>query len=670
MNQRSLAGQSLLPGILLATLLFMAASAMGAVVKSVTLEERGGATQLNVEADGPVTFQDFMLSNPDRLVIDCMGASSLLPPVMDPKVMKGRVRSITTSQWNGKNGESVARIVCELSTKSSYSIASRPTGLVAVIEGGAAANGLGYDEDRLASESASDSGSEAPPEVPAPAPQERSSVGYGAEDQAQAASQEEAVEESVASEDTAVEESGEDAAIEESGEDAAIEEGEAPADEAAAEDAVGGERPVFVIQAPHKAPRYSSRAFGEPNVGERIEARPKYLNSKGAKRVSLDVQRAAVQTVLRTLAAISGRSIVSNQEVSGNVTVRLNEIPWPQALDIVLLTQGLGFTDEEGVLRIASIEKLRQEQTDRNTAARKQEELKPLETRVIPVNFAKAEELKPAVDKLFTPRGHAEVDRRTNSLIVTDIHERVANAQSLVGQLDTRTPQVEIESKLVDLDVSDSRDLGIDWSLTLTEDGGADGLNREQTFISRNPIANPAGELLVGTIQDNFIIDARLQALAESRKANIISNPRISTVNNREASILVGQEIPLIVQDEAFNTVVQLKKIGIKLTVRPHINSDRQIELDVHPEVSDLAAQSTVQGGIIINTSEADTRILVNNGETAVIGGLIRENEALRIRGIPILKDIPLLGWLFRSESKVKQKRELLIFITPRIVGA
>jgi len=663
MNQRSLAGRSLLPGILLATHLFVAASAMGAVVKSVTLEERGNATQLNVEADGPVTYQDFMLSNPDRLVIDCMGASSLLPPVLDPQAMKGRVRSITTSQWNGKDGESVARIVCELSARSSYSIATRPTGLVAIIEGGGpAANGLGYDEDRLASafaersaESEESAASESAPdaESQAAAKAQGSAIGYGEE---QAASEENAaVPENAAGEENAAAE-----------EDESV---EAPPDEAAADNPAEGDEPVFVIQAPDQTPRFSTRAFGEPILGERIEARPSYLNPARAKRVSLDVQRAAIQTVLRTLAVLSGRNIVSNQEVSGNVTVRLNEIPWPQALDIVLLTQGLGFTDEEGVLRIGSLDKLRQEQMDRESAERKQEDLRPLETRVIPINFAKAEELKPAVDKLFTARGHAEVDRRTNSLIVTDIGDRVANAQSLVAQLDTRTPQVEIESKLVDLDVSDSRDLGIDWSLTLTADGGADALNREQQFISRNPIANPAGEMVVGTIQNNFLIDARIQALAESRKANIISNPRITTVNNREAAILVGQEIPLIVQDEAFNTVVQLKKIGIKLTVRPHINSDRQIELDVHPEVSDLAAQSTVQGGIIINTSEADTRVLVNNGETAVIGGLIRENEATRIRGIPVLKDIPGLGWLFRSSSKVKQKRELLIFITPRIVG-
>jgi type IV pilus secretin PilQ/predicted competence protein len=600
MNQRHPAWRSLAPGVVLGAQILLHSAAMATVVKNVDLEDRNGATQVTVEADGPVRYEDFMLSNPDRLVIDCLDATSLLPPKLDSRGLAGRVRAVTTTQWNGQRGQSVARIVCELSARSSYSIAARPTGLVVVIEGGKpAANGLGYDEDRLASaapEAAVPVEASAPP---APAP------------------------------------------------------------------------PVLVIEPQTPAPRFATRAFGSPDDGgasERLEARPDYLGQSAARRVSLDVQRASILTVLRTLAQLSGRNIVSNQGVTGEVTVRLTDVPWPQALDIVLLTQGLGFTDEEGVLRIAQLDRLRQEEAERQTAARKQEELQAIETRVLAVNFAKAEELKPAVDKLFTARGHAEVDTRTNSLVVTDIAERVAMAQSLVGQLDTRTPQVEIDSRLVDLDVSDSRDLGIDWTAAVTPAGAGD-LGRQQSFTSKNPIAAAAGELRVGAIRSKATVDAVLQALAESRKANIISNPRITTVNNRAASILVGQEIPLIVQDQAFNTVVQLKQIGIKLTVRPHINSDRQIELDVHPEVSDLAQQSTVQGGIIINTSEADTRVLVKDGQTAVIGGLVRENESTRVRGIPILKDIPALSWLFSSSSKVKQKRELLIFITPRIVG-
>ena len=162
--------------------------------------------------------------------------------------------------------------------------------------------------------------------------------------------------------------------------------------------------------------------------------------------------------------------------------------------------------------------------------------------------------------------------------------------------------------------------------------------------------------------------EAQLQLLEQNRKANIISNPRITTVDNREAKIVVGQKIPLIVQDVAGNPVSQLQTIGIQLRVTPHLTQDKKIIMDLHPEVSDLSAQSTVQGGIIINTSEADTRVMVDDGQTAVIGGLIRTNESTVRRGVPFLKDMPLLGALFRSNSTVRQNRELIIFVTPRLI--
>lgn len=410
---------------------------------------------------------------------------------------------------------------------------------------------------------------------------------------------------------------------------------------------------------------FSPQVYGDGGV--RLEDPPARHYPPGSRRVSLDVQHAGVLTVVRTLGELSGRNIVTNSEVGGEVTLHLQEVPWQQALDIVLLTQGLGFTDEEGVIRIASLDALRDEEVEREEAARKREDLLPVSTEVYAIQFAKAEELKPALEKMLSGRGHAEVDLRTNSLIITDIVEKLKVARTLVASLDTRTPQVEIEARMIDVDASVTRDMGVDWNFNVTRSGSGD-LNRPQSAASINPIASPAGELRVGAVRSAWTVDAVIQALVNDRKANIISNPRITTVNNRAASILVGQEVPLIVQDEAFNSVIQLKQIGIKLSVRPHINSDRQIELDIHPEVSDLASQSTVQGGIIINTSEADTRVLVADGETAVIGGLIRENETVSERGIPLVKDLPAIGWLFKSSSKVKQKRELVIFITPRIV--
>jgi type II secretory pathway component GspD/PulD (secretin) len=151
-------------------------------------------------------------------------------------------------------------------------------------------------------------------------------------------------------------------------------------------------------------------------------------------------------------------------------------------------------------------------------------------------------------------------------------------------------------------------------------------------------------------------------------KAKIISNPRITTADNKLARIIVGKKVPLVVSDEAGNAITQLTTIGIKLEVTPHINQDGRVTLDLFPEVSDLSQQATVQGGIIIVTSEAETRVIVKDGETAVIGGLIRTNESEVQRGVPILKDIPLLGYLFRSTNTVEEERELLIFVTPKII--
>jgi type IV pilus assembly protein PilQ len=272
-----------------------------------------------------------------------------------------------------------------------------------------------------------------------------------------------------------------------------------------------------------------------------------------------------------------------------------------------------------------------------------------------------------AVEKTLTKRGHIEVDKRTNALLVTDIDDRLSQAESMIRSLDTRTPQVEIVARLVDVDRSASRSLGIEWTLNNLDLGDAGA--HEAVGVTPGNVPSPAGTVKFGTVKGFGSIEATLTALETQNKANIISNPRITTVNNREASVVVGQQIPLIVQDFAGNAVTQLTTIGIKLSVTPHINVGNKITMDVHPEVSDLSSQATVQGGIIINTTMADTRVMVNDGETAVIGGLIRSNESDTYRGVPVLMDIPLLGNLFKSSTKVKQKRELLIFLTPKILG-
>ena len=385
------------------------------------------------------------------------------------------------------------------------------------------------------------------------------------------------------------------------------------------------------------------------------------------RRMSLDVQGAEIQTVLRSLSEFSGKNIVASREVKGVVTLRLRNVPWRHALDILLRAQGLGMIDQGQTIVVSNLETLRKEEMERRTAERSQEELLPLQTRIVPVSYANADEMAKSVEKTLTKRGHIEVDKRSNSLLLTDIDERLDMAESMVRSLDTKTPQVEIVARLVDVDVSSTRSLGIEWgakNLDLFDAGVG-----EDIMINARGVSNPAATMKIGTVKSFGSLEATLEALETQNKANIISNPRITTVNNREASVVVGQQIPLIVQDFAGNAVTQLTTIGIKLSVTPHINAGNKITMDVHPEVSDLASQATVQGGIIINTTMADTRVMVNDGETAVIGGLIRSNESVTKRGVPILMDLPIIGALFRSNSTTKAKRELLIFVTPKILN-
>src|SRR3989475_1565524 len=385
------------------------------------------------------------------------------------------------------------------------------------------------------------------------------------------------------------------------------------------------------------------------------------------RRMSLDVQGADIQTVLRSLAEFSGKNIVASKEVKGEVTLRLRNVPWRHALDIVLKSQGLGMFESGQTIVVSNLETLRKEELERRSAERNQEELLPLETRILPVNYANSKEMSKSVEKTLTKRGHIEVDDRSNSLIVTDIADKLDQVDAMVRSLDTRTPQVEIVARLVDVDVSATRDLGIHWGVHNLDlfDAGVS----EHVDVNAADVTGPAGLARIGTIKQFGTIDATLQALETQNKANIISNPRITTVNNREASVVVGKQIPLIVQDFAGNAVTQMTTIGIKLSVTPHINTGSRITMDVHPEVSDLASQATVQGGIIINTTMADTRVMVNDGETAVIGGVIRGNESTPKRGLPLLLEGPVPGHFLRPQPAAPRKPGVLVFVTPKILG-
>jgi type IV pilus assembly protein PilQ len=413
---------------------------------------------------------------------------------------------------------------------------------------------------------------------------------------------------------------------------------------------------------------------------ERVGMKP-----TGQGTFTLDVEGADIRTVVRAIQEFSGRNIVVARDVKASVRANLRNVSWESALRTVCRSNGLDYVDEGGILRVDEASKLATERVDREAARSKAADLAPLETRIIRLNFANSTELAASLQPSLTRRGNIQVEKRTNALIVSDLPSNVDRVEQMAAELDETTPQIEITAKLVDVDAEALRQMGIEWNVApavpefWAEDPVNGGLPGGGPFHSddrtlnvgaehNTPISDPANRLTFGIFKDWASIEAQLQTLEQNRKANIISNPRITTVQNREAKILVGQKIPLIVQDVAGNPVSQLQTIGIQLKVTPQLTDDKRIIMDLHPEVSDLSTQSTVQGGVIINTSEADTRVMVDNGQTAVIGGLIRTNESSVRRGVPFLMDIPLIGMLFSSTSTIRQNRELIIFITPRLI--
>jgi type IV pilus assembly protein PilQ len=381
--------------------------------------------------------------------------------------------------------------------------------------------------------------------------------------------------------------------------------------------------------------------------------------------ISLDVQDAEIGTVLRSLAGYSGTNIVASPKVVGKVTVKLQDVPWLEALEVILRSHSFDYLEQDGIYRIDTAEALRQEKLESQRSRKQVEELEALHLGMIVLRYANAEEVKGALEKMLTERGSIDVDARTNSLLVNDVPSRVNLITAMAGQLDTQTPQVEINARVVDMDSRATRELGVNWSLANLS---VPGKNIGGSMSIDNAMQNPSGDLRVATVQDWGELMVKVQALESDNRAQLISNPVITTTDNREAKILVGQKIPLIVADQAGNAITQLTTIGIQLRVTPHINSESRITLDIHNEVSDLSSQATVQGGVIINTSESDTRVLVENGATAIIAGLIRKIDSKLETGIPVLKSLPVLGALFRHSSDTKIDRELVIFVTPRIV--
>jgi type IV pilus assembly protein PilQ len=398
--------------------------------------------------------------------------------------------------------------------------------------------------------------------------------------------------------------------------------------------------------------------------------------------ITLTLKDADIKDVLRTFSALTQLNIVLDPGVSGSVTVELRDVPWDQALDLILRINGLDYVLENNVLRVAPISKLASEKSARAAYDREQELAKPLKTVVKPLSYASAGEVSDLLTTesyLLSDRGSVVVDERTNKLIIRDVVDRVEGILRLIETLDQPTPQVVVEGRIVETTKRFARELGVDWgfhSIMDAEHGNDTGLEFPNSIEGdgRVNLARGNAGVIAFTFADilnTFNLDFLLSASELDGLLKIVSTPRVTTQNLQKATIRSGYQLP--VQTIANNTVtVQYVDATLKLEVTPQITAEGTVNLMINLKKQDPDFSGAITGSVSNNvpifTRDVETQLLVRDGGTTVIGGIYQMNDQKNQNGVPGLNKIPVLGWLFKNDLTSMRHDELLIFITPRIV--
>jgi len=593
-------------------------------VRGVSVRPATGKVEIVIDLLGAAVVQDFTLSNPARLVIDLQGTRLTGPVALYDGKNRGGVRNIRYAQFK----PDVVRVVIDLDALKDYQV-ERAEGQVRVR--------IGSERTAFDAWSSSTVAPAAPVAVASRAP--------------------------------------------------------APA----------------VTGGPDQAARVTTPTLTQPMSIDQYLAthRADALQSQAA-RITVQWDNASIEDVIAGFAAFSGRTIILGKDIKGNVTAEVKNQPWDLAMNAVLESQGLAVkTLPGGILNVLSqMELARADSTV------------PITTRLVRVNYAKATSLVPSVASILTKRGNAVADSTSNSLVITEITSRIDEVVEFVKGLDQRTPQVSIQAKIIFVDRQDVEQLGIKYDLGSTTqffnrliqrpdprtakpvdtdlDGVPDALVPTENFKSTENIVslggnslsalgnagqeviNPALDLIFSTAIGNFDLTAFLQALQSVELADIQAEPTITTLDNRQAEILVGDRVPIRVIDVSAvgaggtgtnvpRATVQFEQTGINLRVTPHVTGNRQILMEVHAERSNVRPAS-VDIGFTFQTQQADNQILVSDGETAVIGGLTVTEVTVTKSGIPFLVDLPILGKLFGFTNQTENRRDLLILITPHII--
>jgi type IV pilus assembly protein PilQ len=380
---------------------------------------------------------------------------------------------------------------------------------------------------------------------------------------------------------------------------------------------------------------------------------------------NLSFQNADIRTVLGFLADYGQVNIVTSPEVQGNVTFSLKKVDWRQALDIVCKTYSLTAVDETGYIRVTPTKSYLDEVTTLEKHKFDKEKMVELNTAVMKIDNASEDELAKTVTPLLSERGKVQTDKRTNNLIVRDVPGNIEKIEKLIGDLDKPTRQIRIAAQMIEVSTTALQELGVDWTLNTSRTVSSKEKYTTKSEQALNTVTDPAGTFTFTTLQKNWDLTAKVSALISDGKGKIVAHPEVTTVDNKEARIQMGQRIPIKQFDQSGNVVITFEEVGTLLKVTPHITSENRILMMLKPERSSYEYDAN---GVIINTSNAETNVVVENGQTAIIGGLTTQNIISNRSGIPGLKDIPFLGYLFSYTQKKVENRDLIIFVTPTIV--
>jgi type IV pilus secretin PilQ/predicted competence protein len=634
----------------LLTVLALGQTAMAIKIQDITVRKFEGVTEVVISCDDVPDAKDFTLTKPDRLVLDIKGATI----GFGNKTMnlnRGGINNISTSHFDREGG--IARVVIEMSSSPSYILMTEESDIVIKLTTKETAQFAEWKASTSEIQVAEASPAPAVPVMEQPVTQAAPVTPVPATPAPVAPAP-------------------------------VVEQPSAPSTPPAASPQTAYTPPPVVEEGPatpvypSTPPQYQALPVTPMQPAYVAAKTPVYTSRSrrglAGKRVSLNLENSDIVAVLRGMAQLAGCNLIIGGDVKGNISMRLKDVPWALAFNEMVKSAAMiaDWGEDSTIIRVGTPSKMQEEVRSRNLGVE-------LKTVVYTIQYAVAGEITGSISKILSDRGGVQVDKRTNSLVITDVAEKQAEVGNLISQLDTPTQQVEIIARIIDVDMTAAKDLGINWSLAnVTSYANNVGLKTDATV--GNAGTNPGVQvpqllpttgrpgINIGTVRSFAQLNATISVLESNQKANTISNPRISATNNKEAKIVGGKKIPISLRDESGNTVTQMYTIGMVLTVTPHINSAQNITMDVKTEISDLDPTATILGGVVILTNEATTQIMIDDGETAVIGGLLQTKGGKTTKGVPILMNIPIIGALFRSTSTSTAKREILIFLTPHII--